>query len=164
LREHLAQAVERVALPRSWRYLDALPVNAQGKTTHAELHALLDESTPAANILPRRRLLERDAQRVLFELVAPADLVYFDGHFTGAPVLPGVVQVEWAVALGREFFDLPPVFRSIHALKFQQVIRPDTAFSAELLYDPLKSSLAFRYYSAAGAHAGGRLMFGAADV
>jgi acyl-CoA synthetase (AMP-forming)/AMP-acid ligase II/3-hydroxymyristoyl/3-hydroxydecanoyl-(acyl carrier protein) dehydratase len=164
LREHLAPAVERIALPRSWRYLDALPVNAQGKTTHAELHALLEDSISEANILPRRRLLEHDAQRVLFELVAPADLLYFDGHFTGAPVLPGVVQVEWAVALGREFFDLPPVFRAIHALKFQQVIRPDTAFSAELLYDPLKSSLAFRYYSAAGAHASGRLMFGVADV
>ena len=163
LREHLAQAVERVALPRSWRYLDALPVNAQGKTTHAELHALLDEPASVANILPHRRLLERDAQRVLFELVAPADLLYFDGHFAGAPVLPGVVQVDWAIALGREVFDLPPVFRAIHALKFQQVIRPDIAFSAELLYDSPKSSLVFRYYSAAGQHASGRLVFGAAD-
>jgi acyl-CoA synthetase (AMP-forming)/AMP-acid ligase II len=166
LREHLAQAVERVALPRSWRYLDTLPVNAQGKTTHAELHALLDGSalSSTANILPHRRLLERDAQRVLFELVAPADLLYFDGHFAGAPVLPGVVQLDWAIALGREFFELPPVCRAIHALKFQQMIRPDTAFSAELLYDPLKSSLMFRYYSAAGPHASGRLVFGGADV
>jgi acyl-coenzyme A synthetase/AMP-(fatty) acid ligase len=164
LREHLAHAVERIALPRSWRYLDAMPVNAQGKTTHAELQALLDESARADQRLPQRRLLERDAQRAVYELLAPKDLLYFDGHFHGAPILPGVVQVDWALALGRENFDLPPVFRAMQALKFQQVIRPDMPFTLELLHDPLKSSLAFRYYSAAGPHASGRLLFGAADV
>jgi acyl-coenzyme A synthetase/AMP-(fatty) acid ligase len=164
LREHLAHAVERIALPRSWRYLDAMPVNAQGKTTHAELQALLDEPAHADNRLPRRRLLERDTQRAVYELLAPSDLLYFDGHFRGAPILPGVVQVDWALALGRENFDLPPVFRTMQALKFQQVIRPDMTFALELLHDPLKSSLAFRYYSAAGPHASGRLLFGAADV
>ncbi len=43
LRDWLADTVERVALPRSWRYPDALPVNAQGKTTQSALMALLDD-------------------------------------------------------------------------------------------------------------------------
>lgn len=41
LRVALAGVVAGVALPRRWRYLDALPVNEQGKTTHAHLLALL---------------------------------------------------------------------------------------------------------------------------
>lgn len=41
LRLALADCAESVVLPRRWRYLDAWPVNAQGKTTAAELLALL---------------------------------------------------------------------------------------------------------------------------
>jgi 3-hydroxymyristoyl/3-hydroxydecanoyl-(acyl carrier protein) dehydratase len=163
LREHLAEAVERIALPRSWRYLDTLPVNAQGKTTHAELSALLD--APATRPMqPHRQLVEKQAQRVLFELTAPHNLLYFDGHFPGTPILPGVAQVEWAVMFSRECFDLPPVFHGIHALKFQQIIRPETVFSLELLHDPAKGSVSFKYFSSAGMHASGRLAFGAPDV
>lgn len=165
LRDCLADAVERIALPRSWHYLDALPVNAQGKTTYAELTALLDkEQPPAQPVLPHRRLLEKDAQRAVFELVAPQELLYFDGHFPGSPILAGVVQVDWAIAFGRECFELPGVFRGIHALKFQRVIRPDRPFTLELLHDPIKSSLTFKYFSSTGQHASGRIMFGAADV
>jgi len=160
LREHLADAVERIALPRHWRYLDALPVNAQGKTTYAQLSALLDDA-PA---LPHRRLIEKEATRVLFELNAPHDLPYFDGHFPGTPILPGVAQVDWAVRLSRECFDLAPVFRGMQALKFQKIIRPETAFSLELAHDPAKGSVSFKYFSASGVHASGRIMFGEEDV
>ncbi len=163
LREILAQSVERIALPRTWRYLDALPVNTQGKTTHAQLAALLDVAEPSARpTMPRRRLLESDAQRALFELSAPANLLYFEGHFPDAPILPGVVQVEWAIAIGRECFNLPPAFRAIHALKFQQVIRTEMNFMLELLHDPVKASLTFRYSSQETQHASGKIMFGAA--
>ena len=164
LREHLADTVERVALPRIWRYLDALPVNAQGKTTYAELSALLDDAAPARQVLPHKRLIEKEGQRALFELTAPHDLLYFDGHFPNAPILPGVAQVDWAVMFSRECFELPPVFRSIHALKFQQVIRPESAFSLELLHDAAKGCVSFKYFSPIGVHASGRLMFGAEHV
>jgi acyl-CoA synthetase (AMP-forming)/AMP-acid ligase II/3-hydroxymyristoyl/3-hydroxydecanoyl-(acyl carrier protein) dehydratase len=163
LRDALVDFVEHVALPRRWRFLDALPVNAQGKTTHADLLALLDDSASRPT-LPLSRRLEQDAVRAVFELIAPHDLAYFDGHFPGAPILPGVVQVDWAIAYGRQCFDLPPLFRGIHALKFQQVIRPGMPVMLELLHDPEKSSLAFRYTSQHKQHASGRIMFGASDV
>jgi acyl-coenzyme A synthetase/AMP-(fatty) acid ligase len=163
LRDTLGDAVERVALPRRWRYLDALPVNAQGKTTHAELLALLEDK-PARPTLPRQRLLEKEAQRAVFELIAPHDLFYFDGHFPAAPILPGVVQVDWAIAYGRQCFDLPPLFRGIHALKFQNVVRPEMPVTLELLHDPVKSCLTFRLSSPAGQHASGKILFGTPDV
>jgi len=42
LRSALAAGAEAVVLPRRWRYLDAWPVNAQGKTTLSHLLALLE--------------------------------------------------------------------------------------------------------------------------
>lgn len=160
LRTLLAAGVETVALPRRWRYLERLPVNAQGKTTQALLLALL---APAADNRPRRprlRVLEQDPARVLLELTVPADLLYFDGHFSVAPVLPGVVQVDWAIAYGRDYLALTGAFAGINALKFQQMIRPEQPVRLELVHDTNKNSLNFRYFSDAGAHASGRILLG----
>ena len=163
LRDSLGQSIEPVGIPRVWRYLDALPTNVQGKTTHADLSALLDgkRSRPT---LPLQRLLERDAQRAVIELTAPGDLFYFDGHFPGVPILAGVVQIQWVITCGRQCFDLPPVFRGIHALKFQRIIGPDKPFTLELLHEPITSSLSFKIISPVGTHASGKVMFGASDV
>jgi acyl-CoA synthetase (AMP-forming)/AMP-acid ligase II/3-hydroxymyristoyl/3-hydroxydecanoyl-(acyl carrier protein) dehydratase len=155
LRSVLAGVVEAVALPRRWRYLDQLPVNAQGKTSQAALLALL-EARPR---LPTVRILETDAARVLFELTVAPELLYFDGHFTVAPVLPGVVQVDWAILFGRRHFVLAPAFRGMHALKFQQMIRPGVPVQLELVHDAARHTLHFRYFSDAGAHASGRILF-----
>lgn len=163
LRAHLGRVVEAVALPRRWRYLDQLPLNPQGKTTHAQLLALLGVGDARPRV-PQVRLVEHDGsqdiQRALLELVVPSTLFYFDGHFTQAPVLPGVVQVDWAIRYGREHFAVAPGFRGIHALKFQQVVRPDVPFQLELKYDSASCTLHFRYFSDAGQHAGGRILFG----
>ncbi|SFI10801.1 Acyl-coenzyme A synthetase/AMP-(fatty) acid ligase [Collimonas sp. OK307] len=167
LRNGMAHAVEAVALPRSWRYLDAMPVNTQGKITRADLLALLESSAPAspsAAGLPRKphvRLLEQETDRVLLELTVPADLLYFNGHFDGAPILPGVVQLDWAISYGRQYFPLAPHFLGMLGLKFQRVILPGAVVQLELLHDTQKSSLAFRMMSATGPHASGRITFGA---
>ena len=163
LRDLLSSSVEPVGLPRVWRYLDALPINAQGKTTHRELIAILD-GAPSRPTLPRERPIDRDTARAVFELIAPRDLIYFDGHFTGFPILAGVVQIDWVISYGRQCFDLPPVFRGIHGLKFQRVIPPETAITLELVHEPANSSLSFKISSQSGRHASGRVIFGAADV
>ena len=163
MRKLLDQAVEPVGIPRLWRYLDALPANAQGKTSRADLLALL-EPQPAPVTEPQSRLLERDGEHALFEVVAPRELVYFDGHFHGQPILAGIVQIDWVIGFGRRYFDLPPRFRAIHALKFQRVIAPDTPFRLELAYQPAKATLSFKITTALGTHASGRVLFGAADV
>jgi 3-hydroxymyristoyl/3-hydroxydecanoyl-(acyl carrier protein) dehydratase len=163
LRDTLIQSIEPVGIPRVWRYVDALPINAQGKTTYADLIASLD-SEPARPTMPLERLIERDAQRALFEFTAPRDLVYFSGHFRDLPILAGVVQIDWVIAYGRRCFDLPSVFRGIHALKFQRIIAPEKPFILELVHEAGKSSLSFQITSRVGTHTSGRLLFGASDV
>ncbi len=165
LRTALTATVELVALPRRWRYLDQMPVNAQGKTTLAALLKLLDQDDAGAGSagdrrprLPNVHELERTADRVLLELTAPSNLYYFDGHFDVAPILPGVVQVDWAIHYGRQYFPLPAIFKGINALKFQQVIQPAQPVRLELLHDAAKGSLQFRYASDAGQHSSGRVM------
>jgi 3-hydroxymyristoyl/3-hydroxydecanoyl-(acyl carrier protein) dehydratase len=163
LRKILTRSIEPIGIPRIWRYLDALPTNAQGKTSHAELIALLDDEQSRAG-LPLQHLVERESHRAVLELSAPRDLCYFNGHFPGMPVLAGVVQIHWAITYGRQYFDLPPVFRGIHGLKLQRIIGPEEPFTLELIHEPTKSSLLFKFTSPVGSHSSGRAIFGATDV
>jgi len=166
LRAVLADAIESVALPRLWRYLDAMPANTQGKTTVAALTALLEAApNPVAAerpLWPEQTILQRDDRSVVLQLHVPPDLLYFDGHFPGAPILAGVVQVDWALALGRQYFHLPARFHALQALKFQRVVTPGTTLTLELENDTQKNALAFRLHSAGGQHASGRILFGEA--
>lgn len=162
LRDLIRQRVEAVGVPRIWRYLEALPINAQGKATQIQLMALLEPES-LRETKPYHRLLERNDGRVVLELIAPRDLLYFDGHFPGRPILAGVVQIDWVIAFGRSYFDLPPSFRGVHALKFQGVIPPDWPVRVELIHEPAKCTLSFKITSHIGTHARGRVIFGADD-
>jgi acyl-CoA synthetase (AMP-forming)/AMP-acid ligase II/3-hydroxymyristoyl/3-hydroxydecanoyl-(acyl carrier protein) dehydratase len=163
LRAVLAATAEAVVLPRRWRYLDSLPVNAQGKISQAALLAVLALSAlPAPRErprLPQVAVLEQSAEKVLLALTVPPDLLYFDGHFAVAPVLPGVVQVDWAILFGRGHFDIAGEFAGMQALKFQQMIRPGRPLRLELNWEAIKYHLQFRYVSDAGPHASGRILF-----
>lgn len=152
LRVGLADVVERVALPRRWRFLPELPVNAQGKSTQARLLAEFDPRRPALRALQRH-----DAGHDLTLFIDPA-LPQFGGHFTGHPILPGVVQVEWAELFGRERFAIGDEFAGMEALKFQRVIMPGQRVTLSLAWVP--GRLSFRYHSELGQHASGRLLFG----
>lgn len=151
LRQRLADVVERVALPRRFRFLPELPVNAQGKSTQARLLAEFDPRRPALRAVHRH---EGGEDLTLF--IDPA-LPQFEGHFDGHPVLAGVVQLEWAQLFGRERFSIAGEFAGMEALKFQRVIVPGQHVTLSLSWGPGK--LAFRYHSEFGQHASGKLAF-----
>lgn len=158
LRSALLEHVERVALPRRWRYVCALPVNAQGKSTEALLAALFRPTLPAAQWGPR------DASSAIVQLDISAELAAFDGHFPGQPILPGVAQVDWAIHFARECFALPARFLRLDALKFQRPVRPGTMVELALQWQADAAVLGFRYSSAEGVHASGRIVFEAGDA
>ncbi|MEP7073200.1 MAG: AMP-binding protein [Nitrosospira sp.] len=155
----LVGAIDPIALPRRWRYLNEMPVNAQGKTTHAQLLSLLDNKSAPKPHMPDFYQLEREEHRVVLQSTIPSNLFYFGGHFPGAPILAGVVQIDWAIAYGHRYFALPPLFRGMQALKFLKVIRAEIPIRLELTHDFEKQSLNFRYFSDIGQHASGRILF-----
>ncbi|MBY0468039.1 MAG: AMP-binding protein [Burkholderiaceae bacterium] len=151
LRACLADVIERVALPRRFRFLPELPVNAQGKSTQARLLAEFDPRRPAL-----RAVETTEAGQDLTLFVDPA-LPQFDGHFPGHPILAGVVQLEWVELLGRERFGITGEFAGLEAIKFQRAITPSQRVTLSLAWAP--GTLTFRYHSTRGQHANGRLLF-----
>lgn len=158
LRAELLKTLERVALPRRFRFLRELPVNPQGKTTEAQLLALFESA------LPQAQSLESGPLRAVLRLDVVPQLRVFDGHFPGAPLLPGVAQLDWAVQFARRCFALPPVMLRAEQLKFQKEVAPPAQLELTLDWRPHEGHLVFRYASAQGVHSGGRLVFGAGDV
>jgi acyl-CoA synthetase (AMP-forming)/AMP-acid ligase II/3-hydroxymyristoyl/3-hydroxydecanoyl-(acyl carrier protein) dehydratase len=156
LRAVLANVVEHSVLPRRWRYVSSLPVNAQGKTTEAALAALFDPRRPDMRVRSRTP----DAATVRIDIAANSP--YFNGHFPQAPILPGVAQLDWVVLFGRELFDLPPQFLRMEAVKFQQVILPGASIDMALAFEQDLGRLRFALTSERGAHASGRIVFGPA--
>jgi 3-hydroxymyristoyl/3-hydroxydecanoyl-(acyl carrier protein) dehydratase len=89
----------------------------------------------------------------------PATLACFDGHFAGTPVLAGVVQIDWAIELGRRLFGFTGDFLRMEALKFQRIFQPGPALRIELDWRAERGALRFRFSSAAGSHSSGRIFF-----
>lgn len=151
LRDWLAGHVDPVALPRRWRFVDALPLDAQGKATQRLLVALFRPR------LPVPEWQRRDDAVAELTLLAEPDLAGFDGHFPQAAVLPGVVLVDWALRLGREAFGLAGAVRRLDTVKFQQLVHPGQRLHLRL--ERLADGIGFRFDSDAGVHASGTLRF-----
>ena len=109
------------------------------------------------DILAERR--PGEGSSVELDLHVPADLEYFAGHFPGAPVLPGVVQIDWCVRLGRERLTLPGAFRALEQLKFLAPIAPSDTVS--LLLELRGERLKFAYFEKEKKYSSGTIVFGA---
>ena len=162
LRRHLGEHCEAIALPRRWRLLAQLPYNSQGKLAQAEVERLLAEPRPTA-VAPLSAV-EQNGEWQL-QLLVPLDLAHFTGHFPQTPVLPGVVQVDWAQQLARQLIEeLPARFCGMEVLKFQQLVRPGDRLQLSLRFDAERGKLYFAYRNGEAACSSGRILLGAASV
>jgi hypothetical protein len=159
LRAWLRPHAEGVAIPRRWRFVDSFPQDPMGKVADVALQDLLTHPDPYRRDPQILRLTHR-GHTAEVQVFIPPDLLCFEGHFPQVPILPGVVQVEWAVAFARRFFALPQQFRHLEALKFQRVVEPGMTVTLGLEYVAANQTVSFRYVSDAGQHSCGRVAFG----
>ncbi len=66
--------------------------------------------------------LDGDGLRWTFRV--PAALPFFDGHFPGHPILPGVVALGWMIAAAERFLGRSVEAAELLNVKFQVVILP----------------------------------------
>jgi 3-hydroxymyristoyl/3-hydroxydecanoyl-(acyl carrier protein) dehydratase len=100
-----------------------------------------------------------DAPSAELQLTVPHDLVYFRGHFSGAPIVPGVVQIKWAIELAGRYLGAGGTFAGMDALKFQHVMRPGINVTLSLRWVAHDGKLHFAYQSDGARYGSGRLRF-----
>ncbi|TAK91859.1 MAG: hypothetical protein EPO06_03950 [Burkholderiaceae bacterium] len=99
------------------------------------------------SVLPPILQRQHDAanQRVVIEMDIPASLPHFSGHFDDHPILPGIAQLDWAIALAREVFPLPQKFQSVERLKFNAPVFPPNRLQLTLEYQAAQGQFNFSY-------------------
>ena len=97
----------------------------------------LNSETPSSSV-------DENSYKIVCDI--PASLSWFKGHFPDQPVLPGVVQVNWANDLAKQLFKYEE-FRGVNSLKFNTMILPETKVTLSLTLNPDKHTVKFRYAS-----------------
>lgn len=101
-------------------------------------------------------------------LLLPLELTQFDGHFPQAPVLPGVLQIAWALALAAPRMGTTMRCRDMKSLKFQRLLHPGDRVDLNMHLDHARAeahgaTLHFEY-RVDGIHcSSGRLLVGLAS-
>ncbi|WP_374336867.1 3-hydroxyacyl-ACP dehydratase FabZ family protein [Leeia sp.] len=96
--------------------------------------------------MPDVTVMTATAEHVALQFQVSPTLRYFEGHFPGMPILPGVVQLDWAVRLARLHLGLPLIAMSgMKALKFTAPVLPGDELRLLLSWQATQARLDFKY-------------------
>ena len=91
------------------------------------------------------------------DLLIDARLQCFAGHFPGEPIVPGVVQVGWALHFASRLGLDSRYFAGVPRAKFSAVITPDTLLRLKLTRRQM--DLDFCFESAGQVHSSGTIHY-----
>lgn len=137
--------------PQAWRLVDELDhprADADDRVNRPRVQAV---THPADDAVEAR-------------LLVPYDMRVFEGHFAAIPLVPGMLQVAWAIELAHEHLTGVGTFRGIAAAKFRCLVRPGMALQLSLQWLAAKRELRFEYHHDTTIVAGGRLRMAGVDV
>ncbi|MBW2419922.1 MAG: acyl-CoA synthetase [Deltaproteobacteria bacterium] len=162
LRAGLADAWDPVLHPRFWRVVSRLPLNPQGKLTLGALRRLFLAPEPVASDPDRPEVLEQFRGVDFLERACrvPRDLGCFEGHFPGCPIVPGVLQLDWAMELSAELLEGARRVEEIESAKFSAPLGPDDSFRINVRVVD-ESRIAFRIAGDEVEYARGRICLSA---
>jgi 3-hydroxymyristoyl/3-hydroxydecanoyl-(acyl carrier protein) dehydratase len=97
------------------------------------------------NITKYKKISEKD---IIVHLHILKEIMYFNGHFDSLSVLPGVVQVDWAMYYAEKYFNISKnEYSRIESIKFSKIITPGLVVLLQLIFDDKAESIRFNYYS-----------------
>jgi 3-hydroxymyristoyl/3-hydroxydecanoyl-(acyl carrier protein) dehydratase len=101
---------------------------------------------------------------VELDLAVPPGLLYFEGHFPGFAILPGIVQVDWAIRLARRYLAIGTRQPMAMQVKFRAPVQPGYRLRLVLsvVTDTRGERLSFEYRSGETIHASGKIGLGPA--
>ena len=120
LRAKCQQFFPRGAVPRKYRFVHALPRNAQGKVRASAIREILASQMAEPFVENEKRTATTYAADLTFD----GDAAYFQGHFPDFAVLPGVIQLGTAHRLAEAFIDHARTLRQVKKMKFSHVLQP----------------------------------------
>lgn len=111
-------------------------------------------------------IVEQDAQRIVCRKTFRAEEFFFQGHYPGHPLVPGVILCEAGMQAGAillsQHVEAPeagaaprvPVATRLNDVKFRQMVRPGDTIETEVV---LNERLADAFYLSAKVRAAGKL-------
>ncbi|PJG85409.1 AMP-binding protein [Conservatibacter flavescens] len=155
LKAFLAQTQEKIGIPRFWRFTDTLPRNSQSKISYLAFES--------ACLQKQREPIWQSETRVdnvhIWRGKVPIDLIYFRGHFSNFPLVPGVVELQWVMDKIPAFFGQEKIVQRIDNLKFQKFLRPNDEIELNLVWDKDKQRMKFLLKTADEPCASGLVIF-----
>ena len=159
---------ERVQLParmtvRSLLAHHAALIGLRGADAAREVSGALDQTGLAQRADERIGSLSKGLmQRVGFAqaFLGRPELILFDGHFPGQPIVPGVAQLAWIERYGKLFFAIEQPFLMMEVIKFKKIIQPNARLTMNLEWKSASGKLYFELVSATDSHSSGRMVYG----
>ena len=99
---------------------------------------------------PVIRQVRQVPQGVEIDMSLPAELFFFRGHFPERPILPGVVQVDWAVRFADRYLKTDITSARDFRVKFKSVIEPTEVITMVLLRSSNDRKLEFSFRNHTG--------------
>ena len=83
-----------------------------------------------------KEMIRSEANEISADIHVPLDSPWFDGHFPGKPILPGVAQIGMVFDAIRKARNQDLKLSSVRRVRFKRIIRPDDRL--KIMAAPLK--------------------------
>ena len=142
LRQALARRLEPMERPKVWRFPEAIPVNSQSKRQVGTIRALFG---PITDVLPPSEVVRLSDTEAELVLQLDPDLVWFQGHFPGQAILPGVAQIHLSRLFAARLWRFEPGSSHLARVKFRRLIRPGDRVHLHLVRHLDQATIHFRF-------------------
>lgn len=105
---------------RKIKVVNSIPMNAQGKILKGEIKKIFNLKMEEPIICG----IKKHDFGADMEIYFAAESAYFNGHFPMAKILPGAIQLHFAINFAKKLFDKTDYPKRVKRLKFSNIIRP----------------------------------------